>query len=215
MYSKMKLKGIKEVKGNRWMSRVMPLFLCLLAFGFCACSESDDEENEFADWKARNDSYFNEVYTRAKGTSGEWKTFITWSKNEEMATAASDHIVVQVLEQGSGSGSPLYTDSVRIHYSGRLIPSTSYSNGYEFDKSWTGSFNPVVSKPYTSKVSDFVDGFSTALQHMHIGDHWRVYIPYPLGYGVSDNGIIPAYSTLVFDLILVAYNHPGAGVPNW
>ena len=37
---------------------------------------------------------------------------------------------------------------------------------------------------------------------MHRGDYWRVTIPYQLGYGTSDNGAIPAYSTLIFDLWL-------------
>jgi FKBP-type peptidyl-prolyl cis-trans isomerase FklB len=60
-----------------------------------------------------------------------------------------------------------------------------------------------------------VDGFSTALQNMHIGDRWLVYIPYTLGYGTTDSGTIPAYSTLVFDITLLAYYHPGATIPTW
>lgn len=193
------------------------LLLFAFAFFFSSCSESEEEESEFANWQERNDSYFSDIYNRAvANSSGEWKVFTQWSLNEEMVTSADDHIVVQVLQEGTGSGCPLYTDSVRIHYAGSLIPSRSYSDGYTFDKSWTGdTFVTAVAKPYTAKVSDFVDGFSTALQHMHIGDHWRVYIPYKLGYDDSASGSIPAYSTLVFDLILVAYNRPGAGAVSW
>ena len=44
---------------------------------------------------------------------------------------------------------------------------------------------------------------------MHRGDHWTVYIPYQLGYGASASGMVPAYSTLIFDLRLVDFSHPG------
>ena len=187
-------------------------FSCLTT----SCSESDEEKSEFDNWQERNETYFNEVYNRAKNSSSsEWAVYTKWSLNDDVAANPKDHIVVQVLERGTGSGCPLYTDSVRIHYSGRLMPTASYAQGYEFDKSWTDSYNPAVSKPLTSVVNGFVDGFSTAIMNMHIGDRWRVYIPYQLGYGTTASGSVPAYSTLIFDLTLVAYNHPGAGVPNW
>ena len=54
-----------------------------------------------------------------------------------------------------------------------------------------------------------VDGFTTALMSMHRGDHWTVYIPHQLGYGTSASGTVPAYSTLIFDLRLVDFSHPG------
>ena len=120
---------------------------------FTSCSESDEEVTEFDNWQERNDTYFNEVYSRAKGiNSGEWRVFPKWSLNAEVATKADDFIVVQVLESGSGSDCPLYTDSVSVHYSGRLIPSASYPEGYEFDKSWIGSYQAAVSKPYSGRV---------------------------------------------------------------
>ena len=34
---------------------------------FTSCSESDEEVTEFDNWQERNDTYFNEVYSRAKG----------------------------------------------------------------------------------------------------------------------------------------------------
>ena len=49
---------------------------------------------------------------------------------------------------------------------------------------------------------------------MHIGDRWKVYIPYQLAYGKTNNGTIPAYSTLVFDVTLVSYYRAGVDVPD-
>jgi len=55
--------------------------------------------------------------------------------------------------------------------------------------------------PYDGGI---IDGFSTALQHMDVGDKWEVWIPWQLGYGSSASGTIPAYTTLVFEIELVS-----------
>lgn len=182
-----------------------------------SCSENDSDVEEYPNWKATNDKFFNNLYTTAKADTAQgnqdWKIIRQWSLVESGATAPSDYIVVNVLEHGTGSGCPFYTDSVKVHYEGRLLPSTSYPDGYVFDKSFTGDFNPATVLPTTFAVSGTVDGFTTALMNMHIGDRWKVYIPYQLGYGNVDNGSIPAYSTLVFDITLVSYYRAGVDVP--
>jgi len=70
-------------------------------------------------------------------------------------------------------------------------------------------------KTVTLSPSKSVDGFTTAVMNMHIGDRWKVYIPYQLGYGTStpSNSTIPAYSTLIFDITLVAYSRAGTHIP--
>ncbi len=183
-----------------------------------SCSESDNEEEEFPNWKKTNEQYFNNLYAMAKSSADmgdkSWKVIRQWSLEESTAKDPYDYIVVNVLENGTGSGCPLYTDSVKVHYEGRLLPSTSYPDGYVFDKSFTGEFNPATALPAKFAVSGIIDGFTTALQYMHIGDHWKVYIPYQLGYGSSASGSIPAYSTLVFDVTLVSYYRAGVEVPD-
>lgn len=183
-----------------------------------SCSESDNEEEEFPNWKKTNEQYFNNLYAMAKSSADmgdkSWKVIRQWSLEESTAKDPYDYIVVNVLENGTGSGCPLYTDSVKVHYEGRLLPSTSYPDGYVFDKSFTGDFNPATALPAKFAVSGMIDGFTTALQYMHIGDRWKVYIPYQLGYGSSASGSIPAYSTLVFDVTLVSYYRAGVEVPD-
>jgi len=39
---------------------------------------------------------------------------------------------------------------------------------------------------------------------MQVGDKWEVWIPWKLGYGESGSGTIKGYSTLVFEIELVA-----------
>ena len=187
---------------------------------FNACNESDgDDDTEFADWQNKNETYFSDIYSTAQSNiaagNDEWKIITTWSVNDENTTT-TDHIVVRVLEEGTGSGCPLYNDSVQVHYRGRLIPSASYPLGYKFDSSYDGdTLNAKTAAPSKGLVSGYIDGFATALQNMHIGDHWLVYVPHQLGYGSEAQTSIPAYSTLVFEMYLCAYYHVGTSVTPW
>ena len=52
-------------------------------------------------------------------------------------------------------------------------------------------------------VNRVVDGFSTALQHMKVGDKWEVWMPWRLGYGANGSNAIPAHTTLVFEIELL------------
>lgn len=188
-------------KSNRFFYFIM----FALAMAFTSCSETNDEHDEFANWKERNEAYFTSIYSKAKqaADSGDarWKVIRSYSKKEG-SIDSNDYIVVEVLANGAGTASPIYTDSVKIHYSGSLIPTETYPNGMQFDASWTGDYNLATMLPLKGKVNGFVDGFSTALMHMKPGDRWKVYMPYPLAYNKADRDGIPAYSTLIFDLTL-------------
>ena len=174
--------------------------------GLASCSEAEDTVEEYADWEEKNDEAFMKLYNEATAmNSPQWKVLRAYSKSDTNYGVVDpyDYIVVNVLETGVGSTSPCMNDTVAIHYQGRLLPSASYANGYVFDSSYDGEYNKLTSHPYDfATPGDFSIGFSTALQHMHVGDYWRVYIPYTLAYGESGNTVIPGYSMLIFDLRL-------------
>ena len=196
------------------------------AMALSSCSETDDSQAEFEDWQARNEAYYKEIYTRAKANAdGTWRVLHNWSYNDGVATAPTDHIAVKVLTAGTGSGSPLYSDSARVSCVGRLIPSTSYADGYAFVRTYAGKFNPNtvasinigVHGTFGKATRNFTpysvpDGLTTALMNMHIGDRWLVYVPYQLGYGVRTSNYVPAYSTLIFDISLSGYSRAGVKV---
>ncbi len=188
------------------------LLVALLApLCLTSCSEDDNEVEEFPNWRQTNEEQLAALYERAQGvTDGSWKVIKNYTLEDAVPGSAANSIVVEVLQAGTGSGSPMFSDSVKINYRGRLLPSTSYPDGYVFDESYTGDYNPATANPVTMYVGELVDGFATALQNMRIGDHWRVYMPYQLGYGVNGTSSgIPGYSTLVFDIALVAYYRAG------
>ena len=100
-------------------------------------------------------------------------------------------IYYKVLEQGNGSISPTVRSIVSVHYRGTLI------DGKEFDNSYKRNY------PEAFRLCDVIDGWQLALQQMHVGDKWIIYIPYELGYGSKACAGIPAFSTLIFEVELL------------
>lgn len=194
------------------MKRILLLFYPLLLLGFMAsCQESDDKVEEYPNWQYTNEQAFLKVYNEAKASIAageqEWQLYKGCLRPDVSGKEflPTDYVVVRVLEEGTGSGCPLYTDTVEVHYSGRLQPSTRYAQGLIFDSSFYGKYDPVVSNPYQGRVGSFIEGFSTVLQHMDVGDHVIAYIPYQLAYGSSATSNIPAYSMLTFEMWLADY----------
>lgn len=211
------------------MRKINPLYtlltMVLMALAMVSCKETDDDVEEFPNWKKANEAFFTAKYNTARQAiangDNTWRVYKTFAKDGSMGES-TDYIVVKVINEGTGSGYPLFTDSVRVHYRGQLMTSTSYVDsedpelGLVFDKSWSGTtFDASTFVPAKFAVSGTAEGFSTALQHMRIGDRWKVYIPYNLGYGEDGSGVIPGYSTLVFDMALAAYYRAGTVVPAW
>lgn len=198
------------------IKKYIPLILLALIapLAMSSCSEEDDIVDEFPNWQATNEAFVDHLTDSVNKLLADnplrtdWKRLKSWSKLNSEAGTNADYILVKVLEssQETNASKPLYTDSVAVHYQGRLLPSTSYTEGYVFDQSYYGNFSPELSRPTKMKLSELIDGFVTAVLNMQRGDRWLVYIPYQLGYGASSsNSAVPSYSTLVFDIALADF----------
>ena len=151
--------------------------------------------------------------------STEWKVIRNWSLNNQTGNKDQagnqftpsykddEYIVVHVLGTGCSEVSPLYTDSIQMSYRGRLIPTTSYKDGYVYDQTFSGTYEAPKALPTKGVANSWIDGFTTALQNMHVGAQWQVFIPQNLGYGSEVKTGIPAYSMLRFELILNGVKH--------
>ena len=106
---------------------ILILLLALLSpLALTSCSEDENTVEEFPDWQNRNETSFNNIYEQARAnTDGNWKLFLNYSLEDTIPTDTYDYIAVEVLTEGTGSGCPMYTDSVLVNYRGRLIPSTA------------------------------------------------------------------------------------------
>ena len=184
---------------------------------FTACSETEEAQQEYPNWESTNSTYWNTLYTttQSKISSGDtsWKLFKTYTKQDSISGVNTDYIIVHVKQAGTGSGTPFSTDSVSVRYTGQLLPSTSYPAGLVFDTTSPSGTTPATSGVAHLAVSGLVDGFATALQHMHIGDTWEVYMPWTLAYGETGSKSIPGFSVLKFEITLLSYARSGASLP--
>lgn len=95
----------------------------------------------------------------------------------------------RILKEGEGP-SPKETDTVTVFYKGMLI------DGTVFD----ATEDQAVSFP----LNNLIKGWTEGIQLMKTGSKYEFVIPPSLGYGDREVGPIPAGSTLVFEVELVA-----------
>lgn len=183
---------------------------------FISCSEEDNTVDEYANWPARNDQYLAAIVNDSLRQPG-WHRYKKYSLNDDSEGAVSEYVYVKVLEDGDGQDTPMFTDSVRISYQGRLIPTPQHPEGYVFDSTIYGTYDKATNSntKFLLSATTLIDGFSTVLQRMHRGDHWRVYIPSELGYKESTSSTIPAHSLLIFDITLIDFSPTGQVMPVW
>ncbi len=119
------------------------------------------------------------------------KEWLTQKAQEEGVKALPKGIYYKVLTAGDAEGKrPTARSIVTVHYTGRTI------NGKKFDSSKGGV-------PLAMRLNELIEGWIVALQQMHIGDIWEIYIPAEMGYGRFSQPGIPGGSTLVFEIELI------------
>ncbi len=178
------------------MKTKLLLLLTLATLVFASCSKDDETD---INWKENNEEAFAKTLASEK-----YKTIESQSKNGSIAYTA--------LKSGDGI-TPDYTDQVEVLYTGWFK-----SVDWNRDDTFTNDDGKTITNkiifdstsfrddiPSTFPVAGVVDGFSTALQHMKVGDKWQIWIPWQLGYGPTgaQGNRIPAYTTLVFEIELL------------
>lgn len=100
-------------------------------------------------------------------------------------------IYYKVIKKGNPKGTmPNRGSVVTAHYVGKTI------NGKTFDSS-RGGVAPAF------RLRELIPGWVIALQQMHVGDKWELYIPAEQAYGSRSIPGIPGGSTLVFEIELL------------
>jgi FKBP-type peptidyl-prolyl cis-trans isomerase FklB len=116
--------------------------------------------------------------------------FLTANAKKPGVKSAMGGLQYKVLKSGKGK-KPGSSDCVTVNYKGSFI------DGRVFDQSH--------GTPITFPVQGVIKGWTMALQMMHTGDQWELYIPSDMAYGDrgTPDGTIPPGSTLVFDVELL------------
>jgi FKBP-type peptidyl-prolyl cis-trans isomerase len=116
--------------------------------------------------------------------------FLAANKQRPGVQVTASGLQYKVLKQGNGP-SPTLADTVRCHYRGTLV------DGTEFDSSYGGD-------PAVFSVRGVIPGWTEALQKMHVGDKWQLFVPPDLAYGADPpTSSIEPNSLLVFEIELL------------
>ena len=119
--------------------------------------------------------------------------FLEENKKVEGVQTTKSGLQYKVITSGKGK-SPVANDKVTVHYTGKFV------DGKVFDSS-------AGRDPVTFEVGGVIPGWTEALQLMHEGDKWMIYIPYDIAYGERGMGNdIPPYATLIFEVELIKVN---------
>jgi FKBP-type peptidyl-prolyl cis-trans isomerase len=110
------------------------------------------------------------------------------------SATAGGTLVTEDLVVGTGA-TAVVGDTVTVHYIGTL------TNGTKFDSSYDRG-QPLP--PFRLGAGQVIPGFEQGIVGMRIGGKRRLTIPPSLGYGNQPLTGIPANSTLVFEVDLIA-----------
>ena len=114
------------------------------------------------------------------------------NQSTNMITTASG-LKYQVLKHGTGTVSPKATDTVTVHYEGKLLDGTVVDSSI------------ARGQPASFPLNRVIPGWTEGLQLMKVGDKFKFVIPANLAYGPnSPTPTIPPNSTLVFEVELLA-----------
>ncbi|MDD8017313.1 MAG: FKBP-type peptidyl-prolyl cis-trans isomerase [Bacteroidota bacterium] len=127
----------------------------------------------------------------AEKTKKEGEDFLSVNAKKDSVKTTKSGLQYKILREGTGK-SPVDTNTVTVHYRGRLL------NGTVFDESYGRG------EPTSFKLNQVIKGWTEGLQLMKVGAKFEFYIPNELAYGERSVGqMIPPGASLIFEVELL------------
>lgn len=210
---------------NRYLIYIMSL---LLWAGMLASCDEVEEVSIYDNWEARNQAFTDSIHALAADrlvplgsseTTGKVKVEdiadnVVFALETIASTSEAKQYVYckKVKRAGVSLGEhPVLTDAVSVFYYGTNILGERFDGNFKgFSATDKGTLDAAqkaptaFDSPTEYNVKDLVYGFTTALQYMHEGERWILYVPYQSGYGTQGYKDILGYSALTFDIQLEA-----------
>ncbi len=140
--------------------------------------------------------YFRSYITKEQQKETEGKKaasekFLSENMTAEGIVVTPTGLQYKVLVATEGK-KPIAQDTVKVHYEGTLLDGTKFDSSIDRGEPIEFSLNQVIK------------GWTEGVQLMSIGSKYKFFVPYNLGYGEQGaGGVIPPYSTLVFEIELL------------
>lgn len=130
----------------------------------------------------------NEASTAAR-KAGE--DFLAENAKKEGIKVTTSGLQYKIIAEGTGK-SPQPTNTVVVHYRGKLIDGTVFDESYK------------RGEPATFPLNQVIKGWTEGLQLLKEGGKAELYIPAELGYGDRGAGqLIPPGAALIFEVELI------------
>ena len=172
------------------------------ADGVAAVFEGVEPKMSYNEAKAIIQAFFTELQKKqeeqasamAEVNAKAGKDFLDNNGKREEVKVLPSGLQYEVIAEGAGD-SPKASDTVKVHYTGKLIDGTVFDSSVE------------RGEPATFGVTQVIPGWVEALQLMKPGAKWRLFIPSQLAYGPQGaGGVIGPNQTLIFDVELLEVN---------
>lgn len=114
-------------------------------------------------------------------------------ENDIQAQRTDEGIYYNLSETGEGD-QPSLSDTVTVHYAGRLLDGTPFDSSYSRNA------------PATFPLRALIEGWQIAIPMLKRGGKGTFYIPSGLAYGARGAGAsIPGNANLIFDIELLDF----------
>lgn len=143
--------------------------------------------------KRKEIEYAKQIEATATENANQAEQFLRDNAKQAGVRTTASGLQYQVLKAGTGAR-PTASDSVKVHYEGKLIDGTVFDSSYR------------RGEPVTFALDQVIAGWREGLPLMQVGAKYRLFVPPALGYGAAGNAEIEPNSVLIFDIELLAIN---------
>lgn len=188
---------INRTKWHAWGALLTWSMLLVMLFGLSSCNSKPKELK--TDNQIKSEEYLEKIEKDASYKKLPYpnsKYYVYYKQRKAPATP-----VVR----------PYQNSKVWVRYTGKTVDGEIF-DGKQFyedvmatDPNYEPKSDPALFTLFEGKsdTGGTIEGFHIGLQYMGVGEKGTIVIPWQLAYGSSQQGIIKAYSALIFEVELV------------
>lgn len=138
----------------------------------------------------KQEELMKKLEEKAATNKAEGEKFLADNAKKEGVKTTASGLQYKVITEGTGN-SPKATDTVVVHYEGKLLDGKVFDSSYE------------RGEPAQFPLNQVIPGWTEGLQLMKPGAKYEFFIPADLAYGEAGNPEIEPNSTLIFTVELL------------
>lgn len=140
--------------------------------------------------KRKQEEFVKKMEEKAAKNKTDGAAWLAENAKKEGVKTTESGLQYKVIKEGTGA-SPKASDTVVVHYEGKLIDGTVFDSSYERDM------------PAQFPLEGVIAGWTEGLQLMKKGGTYELYVPSDLAYGETGNTGIEPNSVLIFKIELL------------